>query len=97
MGRIKNKVFIAYSGVTSKSVALELRRVFENASDGQIGGLITSEDLAQGEQWATRIKSELDEAAMYPGLYKVLQYVSGRMFEDQKTEGRHTIERGGLA
>ena len=65
MGMTTNKVFISYSGVTSKNVDLELRAAFENASNGQVKCFIAPEDLSSGEQWVTRLQTELDECSLF--------------------------------
>ena len=59
---VKNKVYIAWGGFTSRNVAIELKRALENASKGQIIGFVDSIDI--GEPFSIKIKKELDDCSL---------------------------------
>jgi len=56
-----NKVFISWSGETSRKIALELKAAFESASRGQIQCFISVEDILPGDVWTTKIMTAFDE------------------------------------
>ena len=57
------KVFITWSGPTSKAVALALREFIPTVAQS-VDAFMSDTDVEKGSRWAVDIATELDEAAV---------------------------------
>lgn len=61
----KNKIFISWSGESGKEIAQKLKEVLENdVFSNKLKCFVSDSDIASGEDWWNKIKSELTSSLM---------------------------------